>query len=188
MSRNIALVGMMGAGKSTVARALGRLLSREVVETDHDIEQRAGQPVRDLLDPDDQTRFRELERDAVVRAARRDDRIIALGGGAMEDGASVAALTRTSVMVYLECDPAVLAERLGHAAGEDRPLLRGYRGPDLERRLGELVGVRRARYEQVADVRVDAGGAAEDTAREIARWARDAGGVLTPDEIGRLEP
>ena len=114
----IALTGMMGAGKSTVAAHLGRLLSRRLVSTDAEVERRAGKSIARIFAEDGEAAFRALERAAVSELA--GPMVVDLGGGAFCDPPSAVRLLATARVVFLDVSAAEAARRLG--AGEGRPL------------------------------------------------------------------
>jgi len=120
-AETLALAGMMGSGKSTVAAILGRLLRRRVVSLDAAVVARAGKPIAALFAEDGEVRFRALEREAV--ASLPAGVVADLGGGAFCDPASAGLLLRTSRVVFLDVSPAEAARRIGAGAGrEARPL------------------------------------------------------------------
>src|SRR5258706_4509937 len=124
--RRVYLIGFMGAGKSSVGRALARRIGWAFVDLDRAIERRAGKSVarvfRDLGEPG----FRSLERRAFWKAAGRSRVIIACGGGAVESGAIRRRLAREHT-VLLQAPLFVFARRLGARAlllpllSQDRP-------------------------------------------------------------------
>ncbi|HUL57744.1 MAG TPA: shikimate kinase [Anaeromyxobacteraceae bacterium] len=126
----VALAGMMGSGKSTVARLLGRLLGRAVVSTDARIEARAGKPIAAIFFEDGEARFRALERAEV--AALRGPLVVDLGGGAFCDPASAGHLLRAGKVVFLDVSAAEAARRIG--AQTHRPLAKDWE-PLLAARL-----------------------------------------------------
>jgi shikimate kinase len=127
----LALTGMMGSGKSTVARHLGRLLGRRVVALDDRIVAWAGKPIPAIFSEDGEPAFRALER--VEVAALRGPLVADLGGGAFCDTASAEHLLRTGRVVFLDVSAAEAARRIG---GDDgRPLAASWE-PLLARRRG----------------------------------------------------
>jgi len=165
------LVGMMGAGKSAVGRALAARLGRPFVDTDAEIEARAGRTVAEIFAAEGEGRFRELERQAVERAAGRPW-VVALGGGAPAQTGMGRCLARSGTLVYLRARPETLLARLGEAPS--RPLLANRDLPARAARLRELLERRRKHYER-APVIVDTDGLDVETV--AARLAeRLAGG------------
>jgi shikimate kinase len=154
-AETVALAGMMGSGKSTVARHLGRLLGRRVVRLDDEIVRAAGKPIPAIFAEDGERSFRALERRAV--AALPAGVVADLGGGAFCDPASAERLLATGRVVFLDVSAAEAARRIG--AGEDRP---------LAARWEELLARRRPLYRR-AHLRVEVDGLApEAVARRIA--------------------
>jgi shikimate kinase len=129
-AETVALAGMMGAGKSTVARALGRLLGRPVVCLDAEIARAAGKPIPAIFAEDGEPAFRALERHAV--AAVPPGAVVDLGGGAFCDPQSAARLLAVGKVVFLDVSEAEAARRIG--AGDGRPLAASWAGL-LARRL-----------------------------------------------------
>jgi shikimate kinase len=117
-AETLALAGMMGSGKSTVAAILGRLLGRPVVSLDREIERAAGKPIPAIFAEDGEPAFRALERAAV--ASLPAGVVADLGGGAFCDPGSAARLLATARVVFLDVSAREAARRLG--AGEGRPL------------------------------------------------------------------
>ncbi len=147
---NVALIGFMGAGKSTVGRALAARMGKAFVETDALVEERAGMSVAEVFATRGEAVFRDLEAAAVCEAAGRQSCVIACGGGVVLRDENVMALRRSSVLVYLEVSPEAVVRRLGPRSTV-RPLLSG---PDRARRVNELLQARRPVYESVADITV----------------------------------
>jgi shikimate kinase len=117
-AETVSLAGMMGSGKSTVARELARLLGRRLVDTDAEVERRAGRPVAAIFEQRGEPAFRDLER-AVVRGIAGPV-VASLGGGAFCDPGNAEHLIRVGRVVFLDVSPGEAARRLG--PGEGRPL------------------------------------------------------------------
>lgn len=170
-AETIALCGMMGAGKSTVARALARLLGRRVVSLDAEIAARAGKPIPAIFAEDGEPAFRALERQAV--AALPAGVVADLGGGAFCDPQSAARLLAVGKVVFLDVSEAEAARRMGAGAEAARPLaaswraLRDRRLP-LYRRAHLTVAVDGRTPEAVARLIVDGLGAAAARPEEEA--------------------
>jgi shikimate kinase len=180
ISRNICLIGMMGAGKSTVADALGHRLGRRVVDTDTEIERWTGREIPRLFAEEGEAGFRELEHRVVVELARLHDLVVALGGGAVQRDDNVEALRFTGVLVHLDVPVAQLAARLDRAH-DLRPLLPSD-PEERSARIETLHAQRSPRYAEVRDVVVDASGSVDTTVTAIVDWAMSSGDVLTPSE------
>jgi shikimate kinase len=179
MSRSIALVGMMGAGKTTIATRLGERLGRGVVDTDVEIRAWTGRSIPELFAEAGESGFRELERQVVEEVAKIEDMVISLGGGAVLRDDNVASLLLTSVIVHLDASPGALVARLRDTAA-DRPLLAGTQ--DLEATVHATHAARVERYREVADLDVDADRDPDEITREILEWAAKQGDILTPSE------
>jgi shikimate kinase len=178
MSRNLCLTGMMGAGKSTVARELAQRLNRRMVDTDDELRRWTGRSIPELFAAHGEAGFRDLERQVIEELATFHDLVIALGGGVVLRDDNVASLLLTGVVIHLDVAPEVLVERLRDEA-TDRPLLAG---DDLEARIAEMYAARDGRYRDVADLTLDASRPPADSVAAILEWAMGSGDVLTPSE------
>jgi shikimate kinase len=144
----IAVVGFMGAGKSTVGRLLAAALDLSFVDSDDAIELEAGMPVPEIFARLGEPAFRDLEHRVVADLLGGPDRIVALGGGAVEDPRTRSLLAQRCT-VYLEVSYARALSRVGDDAG--RPVLAS---PDVAQRYER----RLAGYREVATVTVDTDG------------------------------
>lgn len=145
----IVLIGLMGAGKSTVARCIAERSGRHLVDTDTAIEATTGQTVRELWESGGEAAYRALESDVVLDALASDDPVvIAAPGGVVLDLVVRTALADATV-VWLRADPEVLAGRV--QIGDHRPLL----DDDPLRALTAMALDRAELYAGVADGIVD---------------------------------
>ncbi len=147
------LVGMMGAGKTTVGMALAQRRNWEFVDSDAQVESRAGRSVAQIWASDGERGFRALESAALAEAmAAERPAVIAAAGGTVLDAANRRQLHAHRPVVWLRADPATLAARLGDGAG--RPLL----GTDPPGALRALAIARDPLYIEVADIVIDVDG------------------------------
>lgn len=148
----IVLVGLMGAGKTTVGARLAERLGQAFADSDVEIEASSGQTISQIFATQGEERFRRLEEEAVARLlSKSEPMVLALGGGAVTSESTRRLLGERSVVVWLSADPERLASRLGEKAASTRPLLRGGADSSL-RRLSEE---RSSLYDSVADLVVD---------------------------------
>jgi len=144
--RHLVLLGLPGAGKSTVGPLVARALGRPFVDLDVEIERREGRSIAAIFGADGEGAFRALERAATadLLAPGRPLLVFAPGGGWVEDPRHLALLGTAATAVYLRVSPAVALSRMG-AAVETRPLLAG---ADPEAKLLQVLARREALYVQ----------------------------------------
>ena len=121
--RTIALVGLMGVGKSSVGRRLARALNLPFHDADEEIEQAAGRKVSDIFAELGEPEFRAGEHRVIARLLRGPPHVLATGGGAYLHPETRKILRESALTVWLKCDLEVLARRV--ARRDSRPLLRG---------------------------------------------------------------
>ena len=166
--RTIALVGLMGVGKSSVGRRVATALKMPFVDADVEIEAAAGRSVTDIFADMGETEFRAGEHRVIKRIVEGDPVVLATGGGAfMHDGTRTLLKART-VTVWLQAELDVLAERATRR--DTRPLLRG---KDPMEVLAGLAEVRYPVYAQ-ADVHVMTGdGLHRDAVKAVIAAVQD---------------
>lgn len=152
MMNNIALIGLMGAGKTTIGRLLARAFGRQFVDSDHEIEARTGVKVPVIFEIEGEQGFRDREAEVIGELCRRDGIVIATGGGAVLNPDCRKALHENGVVIYLHAQPADLWQRTRH--DQNRPLLRA---TDPQARLTELYVFRDPLYRETAHVVVETG-------------------------------
>src|SRR4051812_37935619 len=135
--KSIALIGMMGAGKSTVGRRLARRLGLPFVDADEEIEAAAGLSIAEIFELYGEDYFRDGERRGGARPVEGPTRVIATGGGAFMDAGTRALMLSRCTTIWLDVEVEILAERVGRR--DHRPLLKGQ---DSLARLRHLAALR----------------------------------------------
>jgi shikimate kinase len=161
--RHLVLIGMMGAGKTTVGRRCATRLERAFIDTDDLIEATTGMRVAEIFETQGESVFRDLERVAVADAcASPEPLVIACGGGAVLDADSRRRLRETGVVVWLRAAPEVLSGRVSREGSAVRPLLAGAGSTPAAATLERLAGLRADTYEAAAHAVVDTDGRTQD--------------------------
>jgi shikimate kinase len=141
----------MGAGKSTVGKALANVLNRPFCDTDHMVEEAAGATVDTIFEMLGEEAFRNLETETIRELSDIKGAVIATGGGAIKNPANLTALKEGSFVVYLYAEPETLFDRITKAT-VGRPLAASMQSvEDLE----VLLADRESQYRQAADLVVD---------------------------------
>lgn len=166
LRRHVALVGLPGAGKTCVGKALAARLGCGFVDSDEEVERIAGATVSSIFARRGEAAFRSLEREAIECLIQSAPGVIALGGGAFQAASARELLLRHALAIWLDVPEDVLVERLRRSGG--RPLLTG---GDLRARLRALSEGRLAHYAQ-AHVRVAAVTSAEMTEKILSLLAQ----------------
>jgi shikimate kinase len=143
---NIALIGFMGTGKSSVGRLVAGHLRFSFVDTDELIEARARKEVSRIFAEEGEARFREYEREIVDELAKRKRTVISTGGGVGANAANLASLKSHALVVCLWASPETIWERVRHQS--HRPLLQE---ANPQAKIRQLLATREASYKQ-ADV------------------------------------
>lgn len=152
----IVLIGLMGAGKSTVGRRLANRLALPFVDADSEIENAAGMTISDMFDRFGEGHFRDGERRVIARLIDGNPKVIATGGGAFLNEQTRELILDQALAVWLDAKPRVLADRVRRR--DTRPLLRGR---DPEEALSELAEIRNPFY-ALAPIRVESVAAPHD--------------------------
>ncbi len=148
LQQNIALIGFMGVGKTTILEQM-KQLGLPGVDTDTLIEKMAGMPVSDIFAQYGEVHFRQLETQAVCRVSESEGAVISCGGGAVLKQENVDALRRTGKIVLLTATPETILERLRD--DDTRPKLRGRKTVEG---IAELMAERQAVYEAAAQITI----------------------------------
>ena len=128
--KNIVLIGMMGCGKTTVGKILARRLGLAFVDTDRYIEEALGRTIPDIFAREGEAFFRDRELGAAEELARRQDQVIACGGGLPTRPDSIASLKYSGKVVFLRRDPGEIYDSVSMGG---RPLGQQGRAAFLER-------------------------------------------------------
>ncbi|MDT9597858.1 shikimate kinase [Sphingosinicella rhizophila] len=123
LDRSIVLVGLMGAGKSTMGKRLARRLGMDFVDSDDEIEVAARHKISEIFDRFGEAGFRDGERRVIARLVGGAPRVVATGGGAFLNEQTRALLLEHCIVIWLDADVETLARRV--ARSDHRPLLRG---------------------------------------------------------------
>lgn len=167
--RPIVLVGLMGAGKTSVGRRLAEKLGIPFVDADHEIETAAGKPIKEIFADHGEAYFREGERRVIQRLIGNGAQVLATGGGAYMNDETRARIEEHGVSVWLRAALPLLMKRV--AKRQDRPLLQA---DDPEKVMRELMDKRYPVY-ALADVTLESrdvqhGQMVNDVIRALAAW------------------
>jgi shikimate kinase len=149
---NIFLVGMMGAGKTTIGRALAQRLRLDFVDTDKMLVERTGVPVATIFEVEGESGFRKRESEILAEVAMREGCLVATGGGAILSAGNRELMRRRGTVIYLRSRLEHLWERTRHDAS--RPLLAT---ADPRATLQTLLLQRDPLYTEAAHLVVDSG-------------------------------
>ena len=122
--RSIVLVGMMGAGKSSIGRRLAQRLGIGFVDADAEIEAAAGMTIAEIFARDGESYFRSGEARVIARLLDQGSQVLATGGGAFMNGETRASINQKGISVWLKADFEVLMRRVKRRSA-DRPMLQG---------------------------------------------------------------
>ncbi len=158
----------MGAGKSSIGKALADDLGYSFYDLDEEIEREADRSVREIFEQKGEAYFRKRERYAVKTFLNKNSCVVALGGGALQDEAVVQTVKSKSVLVFIECPFSVILQRI--KGDKKRPLLLNEKGNEknvetLKSELKALYEKRLPLYKQ-ADIIIDS--SASSTPRQAA--------------------
>ncbi|MDE4274553.1 shikimate kinase [Phaeobacter gallaeciensis] len=154
LKKTIVMVGMMGAGKTAVGRALAARLNVPFLDSDHEIEAAANMSIPEIFSRDGEPFFRLKERQVIARLLEEERGVLSTGGGAFLSEENRTLITEGGVSVWLQADLEVLWNRVRHR--DSRPLLRT---SDPKATLRDLYDARVPFYEK-ADLTVKSDGQA----------------------------
>jgi shikimate kinase len=143
----IFLIGPMGAGKTTIGRRLAQVLDREFLDSDHEIEQRAGASIPLIFELESEAGFRAREKAVIAELTQRPGIVLATGGGAVLDPDNRRCLAGRGFVVYLYASVDEQLQRTRHDT--QRPLLQT---ADPRARLASLLEQRDPLYREIADL------------------------------------
>ena len=148
-ARSIVLIGLMGAGKTTVGRRLARRLNLPFTDADTEIERAAGKSVADIFSEDGEAFFRAGEERVIARLLEEGPQVLATGGGAWMSERTRRLVAEKGISVWLMADLDILMERVSRRPG--RPLLSA---PDPRAVMRDLMEKRYPVYDE-ADITVE---------------------------------
>ena len=146
---NLALIGFMGAGKTSVGRLVADQLRLDYLDTDELIQSRTGRTINDIFAKDGEPAFRALEHQVTEELATRERTLIATGGGLPTRPENLDSLKKHALVVCLWASPEKIWERVKNQT--HRPLLHG---PEPQKKIRDLLAAREQYYRQ-ADVLIN---------------------------------
>ena len=161
-SRSIVLIGMMGAGKSSVGRCLQRRTGLPRCDTDEIVSSKFGLSISEIFSTDGEGRFREVEAQVLVESAAGEATIIVTGGGIVLRKENIDLLKQLGTIVWLDADEETLFERASRRS--NRPLLQT---EDPRTTFSEMLCARAPLYAKVADIRIDTSALTHDEVADV---------------------
>ena len=151
-NQNIFLIGLMGAGKTTIGRQLASELSLEFFDSDHEVEKRTGVTITHIFDIEGEVGFRKRETAMLDELTEKKGIVLATGGGAILKPENRQFLMSRGTTIYLYANIDTLLERT--SKDRNRPLLQT---EDPHAKLEELLDIRDPLYRETADIIIDTG-------------------------------
>jgi shikimate kinase len=173
------MVGLMGAGKTSVGRRLAQRLGLDFIDADHEIEAAAGCTIEEIFERFGETAFRDGERRIIQRLLERPPHVLATGGGAFIDAETRSRIKGAAVSVWLNADLEVLVRRVGRR--NNRPLLKRGDPRDV---LTALMQQRNPIYAE-ADIRIDSADGPTDATVDRVVEALEKHVRARANEVGR---
>ena len=164
---NIVLIGFRGTGKSTVGKHLANRLERDFIDSDKYIENSTGKTIKHIFEEDGEEGFRKIEADVIAELSRMDNKIIAVGGGAVLREDNVRNLKDNGFLVRLEATPEIIQNRItqDEKTTQQRPSLTDKKPLD---EIKHLLEQREGPYKSAADYTINTSYVAcEDIVNEI---------------------
>ena len=160
---NLYLVGPMGAGKTTVGRHLADLLGRDFLDSDHEIERKTGATIPWIFEKEGEQGFRSRESTVINELTKKNNLVLATGGGAVTQALNRDYLKNRGIVIYLYTPVELQLQRTYR--DKNRPLLQV---ENPEQKLRELLNIRDPLYRDVAHYIIETNqGAARDLAQRI---------------------
>jgi len=150
VSRSIVLIGMMGAGKSSVGACLRQRTGLGLLDTDEIVASKFGMPIPEIFARYGEKKFREAETEALRRMRTEEQTIITTGGGIVLRKENVEILRSQAAIVWLDADEETLFARASRK--RNRPLLHT---KNPRKAFSQIFGARRPLYANIADIRID---------------------------------
>ncbi|WP_020559977.1 shikimate kinase AroK [Thiofilum flexile] len=152
MQENIILVGLMGAGKSTIGKQLARRLKLEFFDSDRYLEEKTGVSIATIFSIEGENGFRDREEEVIAELTAKQGIVLATGGGSILRDINRQRLMNNGVVIYLKASPEQLYERIKHDTA--RPLMQT---DNPLQTLRHLLKVRDPFYCEVADLIITSG-------------------------------
>ena len=153
MTRNIILVGPMGAGKTTIGKQLAQQLGREFFDSDRVIEEHTGANIPLIFELEGEEGFRKREKNMILELTSKEDIVLATGGGVVLDPDNRKQLAKSGFVIYLNAPLSQLINRT--SKDKNRPLLQTN---NPQKKMEEILAIRDPLYREVADAIVETDG------------------------------
>lgn len=149
MKKNIALIGFMGSGKTTVSKVLAKMLNCPIKDVDQFVVEQNHMKISDMFQQYGEEYFRDKETEAIREISGQEGLVISCGGGSVLRDENVELLKKQGVIVLLKATPETIFSRVRNSTS--RPILNGNMNVEY---IAELMEKRRERYETVADLTI----------------------------------
>lgn len=154
--KNIALIGFMGTGKTTVGKLLSKKLNMKFVESDNIIVEQANKSINEIFEKFGEEKFREIEKNIIKKLSKEKNTIISCGGGVVIKKENISNLQKSSIIILLNSEIKEIIKRL--ETDKSRPLLKSENKLEKKKRITLLLDKRKDLYLDSADIIIDTTG------------------------------